>query len=382
MKRMIMLMIFMGAMIMTTLAAIGATPQPGSATKKSFGKTPDGQPIDLYVLTNKSGAEVSITNYGGAVVSLKVPDRNGKLADVVLGYDTADGYVNDKSFFGALVGRYGNRIGHAQFALDGRTYTLAKNNGENSLHGGIKGFNKAVWTAKIIPAKDGQSLELSYLSKDGEEGFTGNLKVSVIYTLADSNALWIAYSATTDKKTVVNLTNHSYFNLAGQGSGDILGHLLMIQADKFTPVDAGLIPTGEFRDVVGTPFDFRKPLAIGARIDQDEEQLKLGGGYDHNFVLQRSNDAGESLAARVLEPASGRVLEVWTTEPGVQFYTGNFLDGKTSGKGGVAYPKRSAFCLETQHYPDSPNQPKFPSVVLNPGERYHTITTYRFSVEK
>jgi len=367
---------------MTTLAPIGATPQSRSTTKKSFGKTPDGQPLDLYVLTAKGGAEASITNYGGAVVSLKVPDRNGKLADVVLGYDNADGYVNDKSFFGALVGRYGNRIGHAQFVLDGKTYTLAKNNGENSLHGGIKGFNKAVWTAKIIPAKDGQSLELSYLSKDGEEGFPGNLKVSVIYTLTDSNALRITYSATSDKKTVVNLTNHSYFNLAGQGSGDILGHLLIIQADKFTPVDAGLIPTGEFRDVAGTPFDFRKELAIGARIDQDEEQLKLGGGYDHNFVLQRSNDPEESLAARVLEPVSGRILEVWTTEPGVQFYTGNFLDGKTIGKGGVTYPRRSAFCLETQHFPDSPNQPKFPSAVLNAGERYRTITTYKFSVRK
>lgn len=382
MKRMIMLMTFTGAMLMTTLAPIGATPQSGSTTKKAFGKTPDGQPLDLYVLTAKGGAEASITNYGGAVVSLKVPDRNGKLADVVLGYDNADGYVNDKSFFGALVGRYGNRIGHAQFVLDGKTYTLAKNNGENSLHGGLKGFNKAVWTAKIIPAKDGQSLELSYLSKDGEEGFPGNLKVSVIYTLTDSNALRITYSATSDKKTVVNLTNHSYFNLAGQGSGDILGHLLIIRADKFTPVDAGLIPTGEFRDVAGTPFDFRKELAIGARIDQDEEQLKLGGGYDHNFVLQRSNDPEESLAARVLEPVSGRILEVWTTEPGVQFYTGNFLDGKTIGKGGLTYPKRSAFCLETQHFPDSPNQPKFPSVVLNPGERYHTITTYKFSVKK
>src|SRR5207253_10124047 len=239
MKRWTALTIFSGALLMTTLAPTGAKSRLGSTIKKSFGKTPDGQPVDLYVLTNKSGAEVSITNYGGAVVSLKVPDRNGKLADVVLGYDTADGYVNDKSFFGALVGRYGNRIGHAQFALDGRTYTLAKNNGENSLHGGIKGFNKAVWTAKIIPAKDGQSLELSYLSKDGEEGFPGNLKVSVVYTLTDDNALRIEYSATTDKKTVVNLTNHSYFNLAGQGSGDILGHLLTIEADKFTPVDSG-----------------------------------------------------------------------------------------------------------------------------------------------
>jgi aldose 1-epimerase len=367
---------------MTTFASLGATPQPGSTTKKSFGKTPDGQPVDLYVLTNKAGAEASITNYGGAVVSLKVPDRNGKFADVVLGYDTVDGYVADKSFFGALVGRYGNRIGHAQFALDGKTYTLAKNNGENTLHGGIKGFNKALWTAKTLSVKGGQSLELSYLSKDGEEGFPGNLKVTVTYTWTDANALIIDYSATTDKKTVVNLTNHSYFNLAGQGSGDILGHQLMIQADMFTPVDAGLIPTGELRDVAGTPFDFRKPTAIGARIDQNEEQMKLGGGYDHNFVLRSPMDRAEFLAARVVDPSSGRVLEVWTTEPGVQFYTSNFLDGKTIGKGGVGYPKHAAFCLETQHFPDSPNQPKFPSVVLNPGARYHTTTTYKFSTEK
>jgi len=373
---------FSGALLMTTLSPAGAKSQPGSTSKKSFGKTPGGQPVDLFVLTNKNGAEVSITNYGGAVVSIKLPDRSGKFADVVLGYDTIDGYVNDKGYFGALVGRYGNRIAHAQFVLDGKTYTLAKNNGENSLHGGVKGFNKAVWTAKTLSKKDGQSLELSYLSQDGEEGFPGNLKVTVIYTLTDSNALKIEYSATTDKKTVVNLTNHSYFNLAGQGNGDILGHLLTIEADKFTPVDSGLIPTGELRDVAGTPFDFRKPTAVGARIDQDDEQLKLGGGYDHNFVLRRSAGSGESLAARVVEPTSGRVLEVWTTEPGVQFYTGNFLDGKTVGKGGVTYPKRSALCLETQHFPDSANQPKFPSVVLNPGERYHTITTYKFSMEK
>src|SRR2546429_8424515 len=280
-----------GAMLMSTLTASGAAGKSGTTTKTPWGKTPDGQQVDLYTLGNQNGVAAAITTYGGAVVSLKVPDRNGKLADVVLGYDSLDGYVNDKSYFGAIIGRYGNRIGHARFTLDGKTYTLAKNNGENSLHGGIKGFNKAVWPAKIIPAKDGQSLELSYLSKDGEEGFPGNLKVSVIYTLTDSNALRIAYSATTDKKTVVNLTNHSYFNLGGQGSGDILGHRLMIQADKFTPVDAGLIPTGELRDVASTPFDFRKPAAIGARIDQDEEQLRLGGGYDHNFVLRRSNGA-------------------------------------------------------------------------------------------
>jgi aldose 1-epimerase len=372
----------MGALLMSTLAPTGATPQPGSTAKKSFGKTPDGQAVDLYVLANKNGAEVAITNYGGAVVSLKVPGRDGKLADVVLGYDNVDGYVNDKSYFGAIVGRYGNRIAHAQFVLDGRSYTLAKNNGENSLHGGIKGFNKALWIVKTASAKDGQSLELSYLSKDGEEGFPGNLKVSVIYTWTDTNALRIEYSATSDKPTVVNITNHAYFNLAGQGSGDILGHLLTIQADKFTPVDAALIPTGELRNVAGTPFDFRKSTAIGAHIDQDEAQLKLGGGYDHNFALRRSGDAGESLAARVVEPTTGRVMEVWTTEPGVQFYTGNFLDGKTLGKGGVTYPRRSAFCLETQHYPDSPNQPNFPTVVLKSGQRYHTITTYKFSTEK
>jgi len=374
--------LLMGALSMTTLAQLGATPRPGSITKESFGKTPEGQQADLYVLKNKGGAEAAITNYGGALVSLKMPDRNGKMADIVLGYDNVDGYVADKSYFGALVGRYGNRIGHAQFALDGKTYTLAKNNGENSLHGGIKGFNKALWTAKTVSAKEGQALELSYLSKDGEEGFPGNLKVTVVYTLTDDNALRISYTATTDKKTVVNLTNHAYFNLAGQRSGDVLGHLLMVQADQFTPVDAGLIPTGELRDVTGTPFDFRKPTAIGARIEEADEQIKLGGGYDHNFVLKKGAERGESLAARVVEPTSGRVMEVWTTEPGIQFYTGNFLDGKSSGKGGAKYGKRNAFCLETQHFPDSPNQPKFPSVVVKPGERYHTITTYKFSVEK
>ncbi len=382
MKRLIMLSAFMGAMLMTTLAPLGATPKSGSTEKKPFGKTPDGQPVDLYVLSNKNGVEAAITNYGGAVVSLKVPDRNGKFGDVVLGYDSLDGYVNDKSYFGAIVGRYGNRIGHAQFSLDGTTYTLAKNNGENSLHGGIKGFNKAVWAAKELPVKNGQSLELTYLSKDGEEGFPGNLHVRVVYTLTDSSELKIEYSATTDKKTVVNLTNHTYFNLAGPGSGDILGHQLVIEADKFTPVDAALIPTGELRDVPGTPLDFGKATAIGARIDQDDEQLKLGHGYDHNFVLRRAAGAPISLAARVVEPNTGRVLEVWTTEPGVQFYTGNFLDGTARGKGGLTYARRSAFCLETQHFPDSPNQPKFPSVVLNPGEKYSTTTTYKFTTEK
>ena len=370
-----------GAILMSTLSASGATAKPAT-TKISWGKTPDGEQVYLYTLTNKNGLEAAISTYGGAVVSLKVPDRDGKLADVVLGYDSLDGYVNDKSYFGAIIGRYGNRIGHAEFTLDGKTYKLAKNNGENTLHGGIKGFNKAVWTAKEIPAKDGQALELTYLSKDGEEGFPGNLHVRVIYTLNDANELKIDYSATTDKNTVVNLTSHSYFNLSGAGSGDILGDILMIEADKFTPVDSGLIPTGELRDVAGTPFDFRKPTAIGARINEDNEQLKLAGGYDHNFVLRRKPGAPISLAARVVDPKRGRVLEVWTDQPGMQFYTGNFLDGSAHGKGGIAYTKRSAFCLETHHFPDSPNKPSFPSTELKPGERYHTTTIYKFSTEK
>src|SRR5690349_18901188 len=370
-----------GAILMT-LAASGATAKPGSTKKSSFGKMPDGEAVDLYTLTNKSGAEVEITNYGGSVVSLRVPDRNGKLGDVVLGFDSVDGYVNNTSYLGALIGRYGNRIGHAQFKLDGQTYTLAKNNGENTLHGGTKGFNKAVWTAKEIPAKDGQALELTYQSKDSEEGFPGNLHVRVIYTLTDSNALKIEYSATTDKDTVVNLTNHSYCNLAGPGSGDTLTHILAIEADKFTPVDSGLIPTSELRDVAGTPFDFRKPTEIGARIDSDDEQIKLGGGYDHNFVLRKKAGDAISLAARVTEPNTGRAMEVWTDQPGVQFYTGNFLDGSLHGKGGISYTKRSAFCLETQHFPDSPNKPKFPSTELKPGERYHTTTIYKFSTER
>jgi len=369
---------------MSTLAASGAAAKPGSAKKAPFGKAPGGEDVDLYTLTNKNGAEVAISTYGGVVVSLKVPDRHGKLGDVVLGFNSVDGYVSDKSYFGAIIGRYGNRIGHAQFTLDGKTYILAKNNGDNTLHGGIKGFNKAVWTAKEIPANDGQALELTYLSKDGEEGFPGNLDVRVVYTLTDANELKIEYFATTDKNTVVNLTNHSYFNLlgVGLGSGDILGHVLMIEADKFTPVDSGLIPTGELRGVTGTPFDFRNPTAIGKRIEADDEQIKLGKGYDHNFVLRRKTGDPISLAARVTEEASGRVLEVWTTEPGVQLYTGNFLDGSAQGKGGVPYAKRMAFCLETQHFPDSPNHPKFPSTELKPDGRYHTTTIYKFSVQK
>jgi aldose 1-epimerase len=368
-----------GVAVTLLLGSDIAVSKTGNIKKASFGKTPEGQTVDLYTLTNKKGMEVAITNFGGIVVSVKVPDRNGKVADVVLGYDTLDGYVKDKSYFGALVGRYGNRIAQGKFSIDGATYTLAQNNGPNSLHGGIKGFNKMVWTAKAISSKDGPALQLNYLSKDGEEGYPGNLSVQVVYTLTDGNELKIDYSATTDKKTVLNLTNHSYFNLAGQGSGDILAHELALQADKFTPVDTTLIPTGELRDVAGTPFDFRTKAAIGARINQDDEQLKLGKGYDHNFVLRHSGELAP--AARVREPKSGRVLEVSTTEPGVQFYTGNFLDGSAIGKGGKGMTMRAGFCLETQHFPDSPNHPDFPSTLLSPGQRYHTITVYKFSTE-
>jgi aldose 1-epimerase len=364
------------------LPLIGETALAKSIEKSAYGKTPDGTEVSLFTLTNAKGMQAQITNFGGIVVSLKVPDKQGKLADVVLGYDSLDGYLENPSYFGAIIGRYGNRIAHGRFELDGKTYTLAKNNGENSLHGGKTGFNKVVWTPRAFESKDGPSLELKYLSKDGEEGYPGDLRVTVTYTLANTNELKIDYAATTDKTTVVNLTNHSYFNLTGTPEKDILEHVLMINADRFTPVDSGLIPTGELKPVAGTPFDFRKPTAVGARIGNDDEQLKLGGGYDHNFVLNSApKRGGLTLAARVLEPGSGRVLEVWTTEPGIQFYTSNFLNGSIKGKGGIAYQKHAALCLETQHFPDSPNHPKFPTTTLKPGEKYHTVTVYKFSAE-
>jgi aldose 1-epimerase len=349
--------------------------------KQTFGKTEDGQQVDLYVLTNKNGVEVSITNYGATVVSWKVPDRNGKLADVVLGYDNVKDYETGKAYFGATVGRYANRIARGKFTLNGVTYTLAKNDGENHLHGGIKGFSKRVWTAKDVSGSSGQALELSYLSKDGEEGYPGNLSVAVVFTLTDKNELKIDYSATTDKDTVLNLTNHSYFNLAGQGSGDILSHELMLNADRFTPVDATLIPTGELRKVTATPFGFTKTTAIGARTNQEDEQLKLGRGYDHNWVLNKEKMGVLSLAAELYEPKSGRLLEVRTTEPGVQFYSGNFLDGTARGKEGKVYNYRNGMCLETQHFPDSPNHPDFPSTVLKPGQHFHSTTVYKFATK-
>ena len=340
---------------------------------------PDGREVDLYTLTNAKGGEIDVMNYGGVIVSLKVPDKSGAVGDVVLGFDTFDPYLTKSPHFGALIGRYGNRIGHARFKLDGVEYKLDKNDGPNSLHGGAKGFDTQLWDVKDVSTPQAPALELSYLSKDGEGGYPGNLQAKVTYTWNDSNELRIDYTATTDKDTVVNLTNHSYFNLAGQGEGDILQHEMTIDADKFTPVDATLIPTGELRNVEGTPFDFRKPTAIGARIDEKDQQLKFGRGYDHNFVLNGRSQT-PTLAARARDPKTGRVLEVLTDQPGVQFYTGNFLDGTIHGKGGKVYGFRSAFCLETQHFPDSPNKPSFPTTVLKPNEVYRTTTLFRFTV--
>ncbi|MCL4788789.1 MAG: galactose mutarotase [Verrucomicrobia bacterium] len=358
------------------LGCAGMSGTSASITKSPFGKTPDGTPVDLYTLRNANGVEARICTYGGIVVSLKTPDRNGKSGDIVLGYDELDSYVRNNPFFGCFVGRYGNRIAGGQFTLDGRTYTLAKNNGPNHLHGGLKGFDKAVWSARTISTPQGPALEMRYLSKDGEEGYPGNLNVVAVYRLTEDNGLRLDYAATTDKPTVVNLTQHSYYNLAGKG--DVLDHEVMIAADRFTAVDATLIPTGELRPVKGTPLDFTTPTRIGLRINADDEQIRLGNGYDHNFVLNKP--AGQlGLAARVYEPTTGRVMEVLTTAPGMQLYTGNFLDGTITGKGGWVYQQRHGFCMEAQHFPDSPNQPAFPSTVLRPGQTYQNTIIYRFS---
>ena len=353
----------------------------GTIRKETFGKTASGEQIGLYTLSNKKGMEVAITNFGATVVVLKVPDRAGKLADVVLGFDTLQGYENGTAYFGATVGRYGNRIGGGKFSIDGKTYTLPKNNGDNTLHGGITGFNKKVWMAREIASKDGESLEMSYSSEDGEEGFPGNLSVKVVFTLpTEGNELTIDYTATTDKATVLNLTNHSYFNLAGEGNGDILDHVLTLHAKQFTPVDKTLIPTGELRDVAGTPLDFTRATAIGKRINESYEQLVFGKGYDHNWVIASDGRKGLTLAAEAYDPKSGRTLEVLTTEPGVQFYSGNFLDGP-KGKGNKPYRQRAAFCLETQHFPDSPNHPNFPSTLLKPNSVFRSQTVFRFSAK-
>ena len=355
-----------------------ARPAAHAGIKRSvFGKMANGQAIDLYTLKNQNGMQVGITNYGARIVSILAPDRHGNKADVVLGFDNLDGYQGTNPYFGAVVGRYGNRIAKGQFTLDGVVHQLPINNGPNSLHGGLKGFDKRVWSAREISGSQ-PALELEYHSKDGEEGYPGNLSVKVAYTLTNNNELKIDYTAITDKDTVLNLTNHSYFNLAGQGNGNILKQVMMINADRFTPTDSTQIPTGELRSVSGTPFDFRKPIAIGARINDHNEQLIAGKGYDHNFVLNREGP-GLVLAARAVDPESGRVLEVFTTQPGVQFYTGNYLNGTIHGKDGKVYGYRSAFCLETQHFPDSPNHPNFPSTELKPGQTYHEITIFKFS---
>ncbi len=348
--------------------------------KQAFGQAPDGTPVALYTLTNANGLVAQISNYGGIVVSLTAPDRDGKFEDVVLGFDNVDGYVNHNLYFGAIVGRYANRIAAGRFTLDGVEYKLAQNDGDNHLHGGIRGFDKVVWEAEAVEGNDGVGLALTYLSADGEEAYPGNLSVKVVYTLTNDDALRIEYLATTDQATIVNLTNHSYFKLDGARSESILAHEVMINADRFTPIDETLIPTGELRSVKGTPMDFTQSTAIGDWIDQDDEQLRLGNGYDHNWVLNHGGGT-LALAARVYEPVTGRAMEVHTTEPGMQFYTGSFLDGSATGKEGRVYNRRHALCLEAQHFPDSPNQPHFPSPILRPGETYRQTTVYSFSAQ-
>ncbi len=355
-----------------------------SVTVTPFGQLPDGRDVALYSLVNAHGMKADVTTYGAIIVRLFAPDRAGRWDDVVLGFNDVADYVKASPYFGALIGRYGNRIAHGRFTLDGQTYTLATNNGPGGipchLHGGRTGFDKVLWTAEPLLVDNTPGVKLRYASKDGEEGYPGNLDVTVHYWLGNDNALRIEYHAVTDAPTPVNLTQHSYFNLKGEGNGDVLGHMLTLHASRFTPVNAGLIPTGDLADVAGTPFDFTTPHAIGARIDAANEQLKLGGGYDHNWGLDRSEET-LALAATVYEPVSGRRMEVWTAEPGIQFYSGNFLDGAHVGKSGRPYPHRSGLCLETQHFPDSPNQPSFPNTILRPGQTYRTTTLYKFSAQ-
>ncbi|HEV2836502.1 MAG TPA: aldose epimerase family protein [Pyrinomonadaceae bacterium] len=372
-------LLFVVVFIISSFALTVAQP---SIVRKSFGETNDGQKVDIYTLKNANGMEARITNYGGIVVSLTAPDRRGKFADVVLGYNDLDSYMKPPfPYFGAIIGRYGNRIAKGRFTLNGVEYKLAVNNGENHLHGGIKGFDKVVWKASRRETAAGPALVLDYESKDGEEGYPGNLNARVTYTLTNSNELKIDYTASTDKDTVMNLTHHSYFNLRGEGNGDILEHRLTLKANRFIPTDAGSIPTGEIRSVANTPFDFHFGMTIGARINNDDEQLKFGNGYDHTYVIN-GRPSRLRQAASVYERTTGRVMDVWTTEPGVQLYTGNFLDGSITGKSGKPYPRRSGFCLETQHYPDSPNRPNFPTTTLRKGATYHSVTIYRFSAKR
>ncbi len=352
-----------------------------SISKHGYGTTRDGKAVDEYTLTNAKGMVIKIITLGGIITAVHAPDRSGKLADVVLGCNNVADYETKSSYFGALIGRYGNRIGKGSFTLEGKPYSLAVNDGPNSLHGGLKGFDKQVWAAKEVKSDTGVGLELSYLSPDGEEGYPGNLSVTVTYTLTDDNAIQINYSASTDQATVLNLTNHSYFNLSGSGSGTIYHHIVQINADRYTPVNNALIPTGELAPVAGTPFDFRSPKVINGGLRSSHQQMVYGRGYDHNFVLNRRSSSGLEMAARVYDPTTGRALEVWTTEPAIQFYTGNFLDGTVVGSSGALIRQGDALCLETQHYPDSPNQSNFPTTTLNPGDTYQTTTVYKFMTD-
>lgn len=346
--------------------------------KEQYGASPDGQNVDLYTLKNDNGIAIKIMTYGGIITSLKTPNRENQFEDIVLGFDSLHQYFEEHPYFGALIGRYGNRIAKGKFELEGTGYDLASNNGPNHLHGGLKGFDKVIWKAVESIDSNSASLKLAYLSKDMEEGYPGNLAVEVTYTLTDKDELVVVYEAITDKTTIINLTQHSYFNLSANFNNSILDHEIVIHADKYLPIDETLIPTGELADLNNTPFDFRKAKTIGQDIENDNEQLKRGGGYDHCWVLNEQN-TGVRLAAIAYHPPSGRVLEVFTDEPGIQFYTGNFLDGTLPQKGGGTYARRTGFCLETQHYPDSPNQSAFPSVILKPGEKYRSQTTFRFT---
>lgn len=361
------------------ISEAAVTERKANVTRAPFGAAPDGTSVELFTVTNAHGLQVQATNYGGIITTIKVPDRNGELGDVTLGFNTIEPYHQNSPYLGAIIGRYGNRIGGARFTLDGRTYKLPANDGPNTLHGGVKGFDKVVWSAEPFQREGEAGVVFTHTSPDGDQGFPGALSVRVTYTLTDENELAFDYHATADKPTVVNLTQHAYFNLAGEGSGDILDHELTINADRYTPVDEKLIPTGELAQVAGTPLDFRTSTPIGARLAVEHPQLERGNGYDHNYVINRQ-DEGLALAARVEEPKTGRFMEVRTTEPGVQLYTGNFLDGTLTGKSGEPYGERSGFCLETQHFPDSPNKPSFPSVTLRPGEEYASKTVYVFGV--
>ncbi len=353
-------------------------PDEGRFSKEIFGRLPDGRQVELYTLRNNQGAAAKIINYGAIIVSLTMPDRTGKIEDIVLGFDRLDEYLKDNPYFGCIAGRFANRIAKGKFSIDGTEYQLTINNGANHLHGGLVGFDQVLWNAQPVLQESASGLKLSYHSPDGEQGYPGNLDVTVTYLLTDQNELEIDYLAKTDKPTICNLTHHSYFNLSGDPSGTILGHELMIAADGYTPVDEGLIPTGEIADVTGTPMDFRQPKRIGQDIETDFAQLKFGGGYDHNWILN-DFDGTVKKAASLYDPASGRFMDIFTDQPGLQFYSGNFLDGSRTGKNQIGYPFRSGLCLEAQKFPDAPNKPHFPPVLLRPGETYRQKTIYRFS---